>query len=300
MDPHQSKGGHEKSSSIPQTNATPLRILPIGDSITWGLGSSTGNGYRAPLLKLLTGSNSLATMKPRIQYIGSQHSGDMDNNNSEGYGGAVIDQIAEHVYASKTLVQQPNLVLLMAGTNDMILELKVSTAADRLGAMIDSITAACPDVVILVAQVTLIIDPWGDAGSRATDFNATIPAMVEGKRRAGKKVAVVSMDAVTEDDLSDGLHPNDRGYEKMADAWFAGYQNAVKRKWVVDPVVMSPGGSVIGSSPVSKKKLNINWRLKMSLFGTFLLVCWAFIMYVPSGCILEGVNTSSKRAWSVS
>jgi hypothetical protein len=27
---------------------TPLRVMPLGDSITWGAGSSTGNGYRGP------------------------------------------------------------------------------------------------------------------------------------------------------------------------------------------------------------------------------------------------------------
>ncbi|MEU9919631.1 hypothetical protein AB0H99_47240, partial [Streptomyces sp. NPDC051001] len=30
-------------------STTPLRVMPLGDSITWGVGSSTGNGYRAPL-----------------------------------------------------------------------------------------------------------------------------------------------------------------------------------------------------------------------------------------------------------
>lgn len=27
---------------------TPSRVMPLGDSITWGVGSSTGNGYRGP------------------------------------------------------------------------------------------------------------------------------------------------------------------------------------------------------------------------------------------------------------
>ncbi|WP_157902860.1 hypothetical protein [Streptomyces jeddahensis] len=30
-------------------SGTPLRVLPLGDSIAWGEGSSTGDGYRGPL-----------------------------------------------------------------------------------------------------------------------------------------------------------------------------------------------------------------------------------------------------------
>ncbi len=35
-----------------------MRIMPLGDSITFGVGSSTGNGYRGPLQALLDGTNT--------------------------------------------------------------------------------------------------------------------------------------------------------------------------------------------------------------------------------------------------
>jgi hypothetical protein len=35
-------------------SGTPLRVLPLGDSITWGEGGSTGDGYRGPLWDRLT------------------------------------------------------------------------------------------------------------------------------------------------------------------------------------------------------------------------------------------------------
>lgn len=42
-------------------NGINLRILPLGDSITWGYGSTDGNGYRLDLLNLLAGND--------VQYI---------------------------------------------------------------------------------------------------------------------------------------------------------------------------------------------------------------------------------------
>ncbi len=36
-------------ASVRPAAAASLRLMPLGDSITWGVGSSTGNGYRAPL-----------------------------------------------------------------------------------------------------------------------------------------------------------------------------------------------------------------------------------------------------------
>jgi hypothetical protein len=59
------------------SNGVNLRILPLGDSITYGAGSSDGNGYRLALQNMLSGNN--------VQYVGSQHSGSMANNSNEGH-----------------------------------------------------------------------------------------------------------------------------------------------------------------------------------------------------------------------
>lgn len=100
-------------------NGLDLRILPLGDSITYGSGSTSGNGYRLELQNLLVGNT--------VQYVGSQHSGSMANNSNEGHPGAVITQIAK--FAKLGLNQLPNVVLLMAGTNDMNVPTASKTAA---------------------------------------------------------------------------------------------------------------------------------------------------------------------------
>ena len=59
-----------------------LRILPLGDSITFGFGDPDGNGYRLPLLNDLSGS--------KVLFVGDQASGTMSNNENAGMSWAQI------------------------------------------------------------------------------------------------------------------------------------------------------------------------------------------------------------------
>jgi lysophospholipase L1-like esterase len=87
-----------------------------------------------------------------VQYIGSQRSGNMTDNFNEGHPGAIISQIAG--FANQSLPQRPNLILLMAGTNDMIKDVDPANAPERLGSLLDECLAACLDAVIITAQLT--------------------------------------------------------------------------------------------------------------------------------------------------
>lgn len=214
------------ANSKPSVNI-PLRILPLGDSITWGYLSTDGNGYRQDLLTLLTATNRSVT------YIGSQTSGNMSNPQNEGHPGATISQIAG--YANASLPSRPNVILLMAGTNDIAGNIDVTTAPERLGSLIDECTNACPDAVVLVAQLTPAAGE--EVEGRIVVFNEQVPKVVESKKAGGKKVAVVDMSAyVAVENLKDGLHPNDYGYGRMAQAWFDGLTEAAKKGWVTPPV----------------------------------------------------------------
>lgn len=202
-----------------------LRIMPLGDSITDGYKSSDGNGYRNDLLGRLDGNN--------VDFIGSNQSGDMDDNDNEGHSGAYIDEIAE--YAEDTLSERPNVVLLMAGTNDCNGGKDLDTAPDRLASLIDEITDACPDAAVIVAQLTPISDD--NSNDHVNDFNDAIPDIVAERADDGKRVLVVDMGSkVTTDDLEDGLHPTDHGYDLMSEVWLSGIQQADNNSWIEDPV----------------------------------------------------------------
>ncbi|ESZ92399.1 carbohydrate esterase family 3 protein [Sclerotinia borealis F-4128] len=204
-----------------------LRIQPLGNSITFGYLSSDGNGFRLALLDLLTAAGNT------VQYVGSIQAGNMTNNQNEGHPGAVISDVAEN--AQLSLSEEPNLVLLMAGTNDMTRGINITTAPDRLGELIDEITSAVPNSTILVAQLSPSKIP--SVYEVMVTFNSKIPDIVASKVAAGHKVFTVNMmDYVTLDDLKDDVHPTDYGYQQLAKAWFAGIQEVQRKGWI-NPLV---------------------------------------------------------------
>ncbi|MCJ1435189.1 hypothetical protein MMC27_004561 [Xylographa pallens] len=235
--------GTRQASSAPISGKN-LTILPLGDSITNGFQSTDGNGYRLDLVQDLANNT--------VNMIGSVHAGTMPDNNNEGHDGAIITEIASNATVSLPLL--PTVVLLMAGTNDMDKNVSTATAPDRLGALIDQIFVVCPNTTVLVAQVT----PSGKNTTEALilTYNAAIPSVVAQRANAGMHVAVVDMyDALSfPADFADYLHPNDGGYKKMADAWFAGLQLADQMGWLVDevPEVVTMSSAVPTPTPTGR------------------------------------------------
>src|SRR5439155_9431122 len=84
----------------------PVRVMPLGDSITFGVGSSTGSSYRAALWDRLVGQAGYA-----VDYVGSQRSGALPDTDNEGHSGWRIDQIASNV-DGWLATYQPDVVLL--------------------------------------------------------------------------------------------------------------------------------------------------------------------------------------------
>src|SRR5947209_14639864 len=91
----------------------PIRVMPLGDSITWGVGSSTGSSYRADLWRRLVTQAGY-----HIDFVGSQQSGSLPDTDNEGHSGWRIDQIAGGI-DGWLATYQPDVVLLHIGTNDM-------------------------------------------------------------------------------------------------------------------------------------------------------------------------------------
>lgn len=222
----------------------------MGDSITWGTQSTYGDGYRLDLLNLLSGNP--------VKYIGSQHSGTMgSNDNSEGYPGYLINEIAGNLSAHGALTQKPNLVLIMAGTNDINRDIDVDTAPGRLGVLIDEVITACPDAAILVAEITPILNSASEA--RAETFNAAIPLLTAKRVDSGSHVLTVNMSSyLTAGDLIDGLHPSDEGYAKMANAWFDGIQKAADKGWIqmVRNLTAADNGTLVASQTQSSGSIS--------------------------------------------
>ncbi|KAF5659012.1 chitinase [Fusarium heterosporum] len=216
--------------SIPLVSALPdLRIMPLGDSITKGSGSTGTIGYRGPLRqKLLSkGANDDIT----VDMIGTLQHGSMVDNNHEGHSGEYLADINR--YWKQSIEARPNVVLVHAGTNNMDKNRDLDIALDLMTSIIDGIFKNAPDVTILVAPVIWANKPAMQANTNR--FNPQVRDLIKLRQSQGKQILAVEID-ITTSDLSDLKHPNDRGYEKMASAWLDAILDADSRGWLKSPV----------------------------------------------------------------
>lgn len=194
--------------------------MPIGASITNGVGSSTGNGYRQFLQDNLVGAGF------QVDFVGSQQSGDMADRDNEGYPGARIDEVQNRA-AGAVQAFRPNIYAVNAGTNDAAQDNDIWNAGLRMAALLDSLWAVTPDATVLLS--TLLINLNGDTESRASIINAQFVGLAADWRAQGRRIVLVDMhgpDGPQAGEMSDPTHPNDTGFAKMAALWFRGIQDA--------------------------------------------------------------------------
>jgi lysophospholipase L1-like esterase len=193
--------------------ATTIKIMPCGDSVTAGIGS-TGNGsYRTDLYKHYTNAGL------SIDFVGSQSSGpsSLPDKNHEGHSGWTIPQIVSNVN-SWLNTYNPDVMLLMIGGNDT---LQGVIPTSRLSSLIDQITNLKPNLILFVADYYYSL-PNGPNYNAIVQYDAEIPGMIKQKANAGKRVYFVKLSDAnfSTSEYADGLHPTDSGYSKLAKIWY--------------------------------------------------------------------------------
>ena len=191
-----------------QTGGTPVKIMPFGDSITegWSMGS-----YRAVLYDLLTRDHV------NFLFVGSEKLGNFPNAEHEGHGSFSTIGIRIGLRTRDWLeTATPDVILLHIGTVDIRIGADGPTISTRLSSLLDDIMTRLPNAHIIVAQILPLGDPKLEAVVK--QYDAAIPGIATSK---GPRVSVVNMhDAFSAaDDFYDGIHPNPRGYGKMARIW---------------------------------------------------------------------------------
>lgn len=208
--PDNSANSQQLPTAAPIARRT-LKIMPLGDSITDGY--IAPGGYRIALWQSLTQRGY------RIDFVGSLKNGppELPDKDHEGHSGWRIRDIRSQIqpWLQQT---QPDIVLLIIGSNDILKNDAAETASDRLQGLLDEILAQVPNVKIVVGSIPPMADPARDRQVRA--YNAKLKSAIAQNQAAGKSVFFADIYAALNlNDLPDGLHPNAEGHRKIAAAW---------------------------------------------------------------------------------
>lgn len=204
--------------------ADPLRIMPLGDSITAGYDGNnlSPGGYRTTLYGLLHDAGY------EFDLVGSQQSnpGPIPDNNHEGHGSYTIEQIRQSL-GPWVVANRPDIVLLLAGTNDVTTsiytnpELTVDGIASRLDSLLNDLYFYRPNAIVFVGTIPMAAVTEQLHTARSAEINALFPGIVSAQAALGRSVHLVDLRArLTPADIADRIHPSPEGYAKLGYAWF--------------------------------------------------------------------------------
>ncbi|WNR45988.1 GDSL-type esterase/lipase family protein [Paenibacillus roseipurpureus] len=250
--------GSERASA----DTTPLKIMPLGDSLTEGYGNFVG-GYRVDLYTKLINAGI------NFDFVGSASGGPstLPDKNHQGMVGWRIDELISKPDWGTTIegwlnTYQPDMVLLQAGTNDVNQNYDYATCWSRLNDLIDRIIANRPNAYIVVS--TIPNDGYFAYNDRAAVYNAGIPDIVYKKASQGKKIYLVdnfNAGTIYPDDFGygdgwqDQVHFNWNGYAKHANNWFAKIQNILQPSDFTAPSTPQP----LWAASKTNTSVTLNW-----------------------------------------
>lgn len=223
-----------------------VRIMPLGDSITVGIGDGGNGGYRGPLYQMLTSAGQA------VDFVGSQTGGSIPDPNNEGHSGWRADQIRDNITAWLTATP-PDFILLHIGTNDITQGQGAAGTVAEIGQILDLIdayeTTHHVSITVVLARIVNRSNPLDALGLQTTSLNASIASMANTRIAAGDRLVVVDQESALSypGDMADTVHPNASGYAKMATVWYGALQLLLGNKgdFVSDtiPKAMIPGTS---------------------------------------------------------
>ncbi|MBV8425361.1 MAG: hypothetical protein JO349_09215 [Candidatus Eremiobacteraeota bacterium] len=246
------------AGSVPlqaQDASPPLRILPLGDSITAGIvaGGHPGNGgYRvllerllqsAPRKTIVVGSrNDMSPAMPDPWHDGWP--GYVIRRTSPGAPGELYGGLAKRIVA-KT---HPDIVLLMVGTNDFLRyeathgRYSVDEMVSSMDLLLHDVYSAAPKTHVIVGAIVdspkvnaCYIERF-DTGRSACDSGShpSLAGLVARYAARGFAISYAGglLHAVPRDaaHFPDGIHPVEgaSGYDAIARVWFSSIQDAIR------------------------------------------------------------------------
>jgi autotransporter-associated beta strand protein len=290
-------------SSYPEPPPPPtgdiVKIHPLGDSITWGYTTASAadspGGYREPLYR-----NLIVNGGPAVEFLGANTSNPgplltRDNQpRHDGYPQYTITEISNNLDANVPTGKprgnnggfwltgggvrpaiEPDIILLLAGTNDIEGGADAAMIESRMDAMVAKIFALRPAAKIFLAS----IPPYpADAAKTATaaGYNRlmvlrTVPKYLS----RGFDIRFVDQyrnfiagagpegDVVIAALYGDTIHPNEAGYQLMGDTWAAAI--------LADPQPLPGDPSNLFVAEVGGDGVMLEWTDDSSNEGAFLI-----------------------------
>jgi lysophospholipase L1-like esterase len=224
-----------------------IKIMPLGDSITWGEGSASAQppdyiasprphdgGYRAPLYRALTDGG---VSNESFVFVGSVQTGPPwmpeEQQHHEGHPGFTIAQVL--ALAPTWSAFAADIALIMLGSNDMHEGTPLPLMVSQMDAILNATYTANANATVLLASITMRGEQkWVD---NVTAWNAAIPGIVAkwSLPPYNKSITFVDMQTRTglcalgsdnpaianrSDCCQDRVHPTQGGYSIMAGVWW--------------------------------------------------------------------------------
>ncbi|MCZ7439289.1 cellulose binding domain-containing protein [Micromonospora sp. WMMC241] len=233
--------------------AAPVRVMPLGDSITGSPGC-----WRAVLWNRLQSTGY--TDVDFVGTLGPQGCGVTYDGDNEGHGGYLATNIAnQNLLPGWLAATHPDVVLMHLGTNDVWSNIAPATILAAYSKLVDQMRAANPATTVLVAKI-IPMNPSScpECGQRTIALNAAVDGWAAGKTTAASPVVVVDQwtGFNTATDTYDGVHPNAAGDQKMSDRWYPALTAALHRTTPTPTTSPSPTPT---STPTSTPSPSPTW-----------------------------------------
>jgi lysophospholipase L1-like esterase len=201
-------------------NAEPIKIMPLGDSITKGHPYSSG-GYRSDLWAKLQNAHY------DVDFVGSRtegaHTSPAFDYNHEGYDYYKTFDLSEIVY-NRLKQNPPDVILLHIGSNDV--SPTQGTDSSSIAGLRDILNEIDHYEENYHHPIHIILASIINRASyhrTVTEYNRNLRALANTRIANGDKITLINMETgagISSADFADATHPNYRGYGKMANVWF--------------------------------------------------------------------------------
>jgi hypothetical protein len=268
--------------------AAPVKIMPLGDSIT-----GTPGCWRSILWNRLQ-----STGYTNIDFVGTQTGQTCSlpfDSDCEGHGGILAVDIANQNQLPPWLAAAtPDIVMMHLGSNDVMNGPKTNAQIlAAYGTMVDQMRAGNPNMKILVAQIIPMYSPTSGCSvcyQQVIDLDAAIPAWAASKTTSQSPIIVVDQwtGFNTATDTSEGLHPNDAGNQKISDKWYpalVAFLNGTVPTPDPTPVATTAPTSVPGA------KGDVNGNGAVDIVDA-LLIAQYYVGLNPAGFIAANADTN--------